>query len=83
MQLFTNLKAKAKFLNAQLYFDDSHVDVDNLIIEETRIVLKPVPNTTYILFEADPQWDHGLHTSIEDFREQMKQRFKLVKYIKW
>ncbi len=82
-RLFTNLKEKAKFCNAQLMFDGELGNADHITIGDDIISYRASPGITYILFEANPDYDHGLHTSIEDFRTEMRERFKLVKHIRW
>ena len=82
--LVERMLAKARFVDAHFLFDGQFIDVDQIVISDTRIVVEcPDHRATYLLFEADPDTDHGLHDTINDFRTYLKQRFRMIKEINW
>lgn len=38
-------------------------------------------NCRFCIFEADPEYDHGLHDTIEEFEASFRLRLRIVKII--
>lgn len=50
-------------------------------ITDTEIIVKWEPYAEDVIFEADPDFAHGLEMTIEEFNKFFRDSFKLVKII--
>jgi hypothetical protein len=83
VKLLSNLKAKcAGTPGALLMYDGDLIQPDQIVITEDEIKVKS-GTITYEVFIADPLYDSGLYKSIKVFNTEVKERFKLVKILKY
>lgn len=68
--------------NIKIMFDDTIITPDQLVVIETGIYVK-IERATYVIFENNPRYDHGLYVTIEKFEAEFRKRFRLIKEIKW
>lgn len=80
--LYHNLKSQALIHNAQIIFDGESIRAEQIKIGDSTIVIE-IDNCFYIHFDANPELDEGLYTSIQKFKEQFYSDFKLMKSIKF
>jgi hypothetical protein len=83
VKLLSNLKAKCKSTpGALLMYDGDLIQEDQIVITEDEIKVKS-GTSTYEVFIADPLYDSGLYKSVKEFNTEVKERFKLVKILKY
>lgn len=75
---FQSVIDAAKQHQAVLYFDGEVTNIDNLKITEDTITLQFDDwSGLVILFEADPELDHGLYEESDKYISDMRSRMKL------
>ena len=72
------LKLIAKQEQAILLFDGELLELTAIRMNDRGIYVV-AENCTYIVFEADPEVDHGLYDKAKDFETEFRKRFVLVK----
>jgi hypothetical protein len=83
VKLLSNLKAKCVSTpGALLMYDGDLIQPEQIVITEDEILVKS-STSTYEVFIADPLYDSGLYKSIKEFNTEVKERFKLVKILKY
>lgn len=63
-------------------YDGDLIQPDQIVITKDEIVVQ-CGNITYDVFLADPLYDSGLYKSTKEFNTEVKERFKLVKILKY
>lgn len=89
-KLVNDFKARCREEGAEFIMYDQEGDMialDQLRIDEDTIyILFEDENTksrcTYQLFENDKEWDHGLHQTIKQFRDEFLSSVKAYKQVK-
>lgn len=82
--LFSSLRSKALLEGASIMYDGTIIEPKQIVITEDEInVVFPDRHSTYNQFQADPDYDHGLHTTSRTYEEKMRKNFKLVKQIEF
>jgi len=81
-KLFQSLIAKAELASAEIWFDDTHIQSNQIIITDDEIMVK-IDNSYFLQFSANPEYDEGLFTRKVDYAKIVKSNFKLVKNVKW
>jgi len=83
VKLLTNLKAKCwRTSDVLLMYDGDLIQPEQIVITEDEIKVKS-GTSTYEVFIADPLYDGGLYNSVKEFNTEVKERFKLVKILKY
>jgi hypothetical protein len=82
-RLVVRLLTKAVAENGTLMFDGSIIPFSAIVVNERGIYVDPDPNCRYIMFEADPTFDHGLYDKARDFEACFRKRFTLVKKLEY
>ncbi len=69
--------------------DETDIPIENMQVKESTIEVEcvrtdipHVGSSVCILFENDPDWDHGLYTPIKEWQKDMKERLKFFVEIK-
>lgn len=70
----------ARTQNAIILWRDSPISPEQICITEDGVHIRWA-NTAVIMFEPDPDWDHGLHTPIKEYQQEIRPQFKLAKLI--
>jgi hypothetical protein len=78
--LFEGLVATAKRLDAVIMYDGEMITPDQIEISDGAIYVRSGA-TKVIWFEADPDFDHGLYTPIDEFEAEHRAAFALYKKI--
>lgn len=64
----------------EITFDGDSFPITGLLISNNQLLLKR-GNSSINLFEADPEYDHGLYTKSSEYIADMKSRIKLLKQV--
>jgi hypothetical protein len=80
-RLVVRLLKTAVFENATLMFEGQMLPFEAIVVNERGIYVDTDPNCRYIMFEADPEMDHGLYDKTKDFEACFRKRFTLVKKV--
>lgn len=74
--------AAAAELNSvtEITFDGGSFPIKGLLFLPNKIILQR-DNSPTLLFEADPEYDHGLYTKSSEYIADMKSRIKLLKRV--
>ena len=75
--LVESMIIKANAQGASILFDGELITPNEIVIDDTSIkVVKD--RTTHMIFEANPELDHGLHDSTGQFEARVRESFVLV-----
>ena len=80
--LYQNLTFKAIENNYTIIYDDIVILPSYIKIDDDSIRIE-FSDTTYEMFYANPDYDHGLEKSIAEFAADTRRMIKLVKYIEY
>lgn len=79
-KLYQGIIDRAREQNAIILWCDVPISPEQICIAEDGVHIRWA-NTALILFEPDPNWDHGLHTPIKEYEQKIRQQFKIAKLI--
>lgn len=77
-KLFRNIKKVAKENELVIMFDGQVIGSDNIVQGKDSINII-FSTTNYEMFYANPEYDHGLDSTIEEFAEEIRARIRLYK----
>lgn len=80
--LINCLKNKAIEFNALIWFDEMIVKPSDIIIDEFSIYVV-YENSIFSIFEKDTSYDDGLYTPVDDFRDYVRENFKILQQIEF
>lgn len=81
-KLVVRLLTTAVLDGGTIMFENTPIEMTNLVINERGIYVD-LENCRYIMFEADPEYDHGLYDKVEDFEACFRNRFTIVKKLEY
>lgn len=83
--LFLRLKhaAAAQGEDGRLTFDGDLIKPEQLVVSDEGVWMVLRPGITIIMFEVNPEYDHGLYTSIAEYERMVRRRFKLVREVSY